>query len=197
MNAHHLVIAAAAAAVVACGGSAALAQDSAPGAATAPSASPSPVPVRSLDPCAMLTSSDVASAIGAAADQLHAPTRPSADECLWAIGARGATPARQVLLSIEQTQAAKKGCKGLQCLRIAQSVAVYIPGAQSVSSKVGTALSDAEMISGLGDKAGWKNGWLTVLKDRVVFRLAVAGAGSSSAGLAGSEALARVVLTRL
>jgi hypothetical protein len=49
----------------------------------------------------------------------------------------------------------------------------------------------------LGDKAAWKDGWLTVLKQAVVFRLEVSGSQSSTGALPVSETLARAVLGHL
>lgn len=164
-----------------------------------PQASPTSAPPsqgpRGIDPCALLAQPDVASALGVGIDQLGAPTRPTTSECLWAATSHDSGPARQVLLAVDVAQAAKSGCKGLQCFWIVQTVAGYIPGMSNFNRAVGTA-EDVEYITGLGDKAAWKNGWLTVLKQAVVFRLDVSAAPSSSA-LGVSEDLARTVLTHL
>lgn len=151
---------------------------------------------QSIDPCALLAQPDVASALGVGIDQLRAPARPTTSECLWAASAHGSGPARQVLLAVDVAQAAKSGCRGLQCLWIVQTVTGYIPGMSNFNRAVGTA-EDVEYITGLGDKAAWKNGWLTVLKSAVVFRLEVSASPSSAGALNVSEALARTVLTRL
>ena len=172
---------------------------SAPSAAPSPQSSPQVSPVATkrpgVDPCALLGQSDVASALGVGIDQVRAPTRPTPNECLWASVVHTSGPTQQVLLTVDAAQAAKSGCKGLQCLSIVQAVTGYIPGLSSFNSAVGTA-EDVEYITGLGDKAAWKNGQLTVLKQGIVFGLDVTAAHSSNS-LATSEELARTVLTRI
>lgn len=191
--------------VLLCSRSMALASQASPTPALsgAPATSPQPSPQVSpaatkrpgVDPCALLGQSDVASALGVGIDQVRAPTRPTPNECLWAGVVHTSGPAQQVLLTVDAAQAAKSGCRGLGCLSIVQSVTDYIPGMSSFNRAVGTA-EDVEYITGLGDKAAWKNGQLTVLKQGVVFGLDVSAAHSSSA-LAASELLARTVLTRI
>jgi hypothetical protein len=98
-----------------------------------------------------------------------------------------------VLLTIQPVQAAKT-CRGFGCLHIVQSV-MGIPGLPSLPPALSEAFADAQMLSGLGDKAAWKDGKLTVLKADMAFQLLVQGSRSST--LATSEALARTVLNHL
>jgi hypothetical protein len=175
-----------------------------PASSFAPDAPPvqQPAPVSSqagqglkgIDPCALLAQPDVASALGVGIDQLRAPTRPTTTECLWAAAAHGSDPTRQVLLAIDQ--GTKSGCRGLQCLAIVQTVTSYIPGMSAFNQAIGSA-ENVVYITGLGDKAAWKDGWLTVLKQAVVFRLEVSGSQSSTGALPVSETLARAVLAHL
>ena len=167
----------------------------APSPQSSPQVSPSATKRPGIDPCALLDQSDVASALGVGIDQVRAPTRPTSNECLWASAVHTSGPTQQVLLTVDAAQAAKSGCKGFQCLSIVQSVTGYIPGMNSFNQAVGTA-EDVEYITGLGDKAAWKNGQLTVIKQGIVFGLDVTAAHSSN-GLATSEELARTVLTRI
>ncbi|MDQ6825559.1 MAG: hypothetical protein M3007_08880 [Candidatus Eremiobacteraeota bacterium] len=106
-------------------------------------------------------------------------------------------PAGQVMLALDVAQNPKRACKGLRCVWLAQSIAGSIPGVQLFNSKLGGALNDAQMIAGLGDKAAWNNGRLTVLKNEVVFPLQVSSAHSGSSSLGVSEALTQTVLGRL
>ena len=159
---------------------------------------PAPPPaaqgLKGIDPCALLSQPDIASALGVGVDQLRAPTRPTTSECLWAAAAHGNEATSQVLLAIDQ--GTKSGCRGLQCLSIVQTVTSYIPGMNAFNSAVGSA-QNVIYITGLGDKAAWKDGWLTVLKQAVVFRLEVSGSQSSTGALPVSETLARAVLGHL
>jgi hypothetical protein len=160
----------------------------------APATPPAAQGPKGIDPCALLSQPDIASALGVGIDQLRAPTRPTTTECLWAAAAHGAGATSQVLLAIDQ--GTKSGCKGIQCLSIVQAVTSYIPGMNAFNSAIGNA-QNVMYITGLGDKAAWNDGWLTVLKQAVVFRLEVSGSQSSSGALPVSETLARAVLAHL
>lgn len=143
------------------------------------------------NPCAMLSSSDVASALGVGVRSLGAAQRLSANQCAWAVASHGGTAAQSVVLTT-QTVSAKPSCRGLSCLHIVQ--AALGSAMPSLPSAFGDAFADAEMISGLGDKAAWKDGRLTVVKADMAFQLLV---HSPSPALATSEALARDVLYRV
>lgn len=146
-----------------------------------------------FDPCGMLGAPDVASALGVGVSSLGTARRPSPNECAWAVASHAGAPARSVLLMMQPVQEAKT-CRGLGCLHIVQSV-IGIPGLPSLPPVMSEAFSDAQMLSGLGDKAAWKDGKLTVLKADMAFQLLVQG--SHSPTLATSEALARTVLYHL
>lgn len=148
-----------------------------------------------LDPCALISQASLAGALSVTADQIGTPTHPTAEECAWAVASHAGSGAQRVLLGVETARAAKS-CRGLSCVFMAQSV-LSLANISAFSPGIMEALSDAQIIAGLGDKAGWKNGALTVLKNEIAFRLVVSGAGSDARRLAISEALARDVLTRL
>jgi hypothetical protein len=56
---------------------------------------------------------------------------------------------------------------------------------------VNEAFSGAQEISDLGDRAGWKNGVLSVLKGQVLIQVDATGQSSGSQSLAVSKAIAR------
>ncbi|MBV9271497.1 MAG: hypothetical protein JO165_10400 [Candidatus Eremiobacteraeota bacterium] len=145
-----------------------------------------------VDPCAMLAAPDVASALGVGVRSLGTPQRPSANECAWPIAAHAGTPAQTVVLSMQSIH--QSPCRGLNCLRAVQSV-LNLPGAPGLPSQFADAFNDAQLIAGLGDKASWKDGRLTVVKADMAFQLFVRG--SASPGLSETEALARTVLGRI
>lgn len=146
------------------------------------------------DPCAMLSAPDVASALGVGVRSLGPAQHPSPNECAWAVASHAGAPARTVSLVMQPVQAAKTACHGLGCLHIVQSV-LDVAGVPGLPSAFSEAFSDAQLISGLGDKASWKDGRLTVVRADMAFQLLVHG--TASPALATSEALARDVLYRL
>ncbi len=165
---------------------------------SSPSPSPSPaIHDMKIDPCAMLAAQNLSSALGVAAQSIGTPQRPSPNECLWAVAAHGsATSAQSVLLVLQANEMKKSPCRGLSCLNFARSIVGMIPGV-NVPATMDAAFADAQFISGLGDKAAWKNGWLTVVKDRVAFQLLVQSPAASQSQLQVSQILAQNVLTRL
>lgn len=146
-----------------------------------------------VDPCAMLSTSDVASALGVGVRSLGAAQHPSANECAWAVASHASGATRNVLL-VMQPVASKTACHGFGCLSVVQSV-LGSHGLPGLPSQFSDAFTDAQMISGLGDKASWKDGRLTVLRADMAFQLLVHGSGSPA--LNASEALARDVLYRV
>jgi hypothetical protein len=143
------------------------------------------------DPCAMLSQNDVASALGVGVRTVGTAQHPSPNECSWAVASHAGAPAQNVVL-IMQNVAAKPTCRGFSCLRMVQSVVG--PALPSLPGPLADAFTGAELISGLGDKAAWKDGKLTVVKADIAFQLLVR---SPSPALATSEALARDVLYRV
>ncbi len=141
----------------------------------------------------MLGSPDVASALGVGVSSLGTAQHSSANECAWAVSSHGGAPARTVVLTMHPVQAAT-ACHGFGCLRAVQSV-LGVPGVPNLPPGLSSAFTDAQMLSGLGDKASWKEGTLTVVKADMAFQLLVQG--SRSPALAASETLARAVLNHL
>ncbi len=145
-----------------------------------------------VDPCAMLGAPDVASALGVGVGSLGAAQHPSPNECAWAVASHTHGVARNILLVMQPVHAAP--CHGFSCLHVVQSV-LNLPGLPGIPAQFSEAFNDAQLIAGLGDKASWKDGRLTVLKAGMAFQLLVHQNGSPV--LATSETLARVVLDHL
>lgn len=172
-----------------CGGTVASTQQQ-----NAQQASPPPAPsAAKMDPCAMLGAPDVASALGVGVQSIGAAQHPSANECAWGVASHAGAPARNVLLVVEPV-AQKSACHGLGCLGIVQSV-LNVSGVPAMPAQFVEAFNDAQTIAGLGDKAAWKDGRLTVVKADMAFQLFVRG--SASPALATSESLARTILERV
>jgi hypothetical protein len=145
------------------------------------------------DPCAMLSQSDVASALGVGAATVGVPHHPSANECVWAVASHAGAPAQNVVLLAQPVHAAQTACRGFGCLgKVTSLLGAHVPG---LPGEFADAFNDAQLISGLGDKASWKDGKLTVLRADMAFQLLVRG--TASPALATSEALARDVLARV
>jgi hypothetical protein len=147
-----------------------------------------------VDPCAMLGAPDVASALNVGVRSIGTAQRPSANECAWSVASHAGAPAQNVVLVMQNVQAPKAACHGFGCLHVVQSV-LGIPGVPGLPPQFSEAFNDAQLIAGLGDKAAWKDGRLTVVKADMAFQLFVRG--SASLALSTSEALARDVLARL
>ncbi|MGH7839590.1 MAG: hypothetical protein ACREQC_17445, partial [Candidatus Binataceae bacterium] len=65
-----------------------------------------------VDPCAMLSAPDVASALGVGVRSLGTAQRPSPDECAWPVAARAGAPAQNVVLVMQNVPPAKPHCHG-------------------------------------------------------------------------------------
>ncbi len=147
-----------------------------------------------VDPCAMLSQSDVASALGVGAATVGKPQHPSANECAWAVASHAGAPAQNVVLLAQPVNATQAACHGLKCLSAVTSV-LGSHGLPGVPGQFADAFNDAQLISGLGDKASWKDGKLTVLRADMAFQVLVHG--TASPALSTSEALARDVLVHV
>lgn len=147
----------------------------------------------SADPCTMLSPNDVASALHVGASAVGTPQRSSAGECTWPVASRSGGQPQSVVVT-EQPVHAQSACHGLGCLNAVTSV-LGSHGLPGLPGQFGGAFNDAQMISGLGDRASWKDGKLTVLRADMAFQVLVNG--SASPALAASEALARDVLLRV
>ncbi len=147
-----------------------------------------------VDPCAMLSQNDVASALGVGAATVGTPQHPSANECAWAVASHAGAPAQNVVLVAQAVHPGPAACHGFSCLSAVTSV-LGSHGLPGVPGQFADAFNDAQLISGLGDKASWKDGKLTVLRADMAFQLLVHG--TASPALSTSEALARDVLVRV
>ncbi len=146
-----------------------------------------------VDPCAMLSQNDIASALGVGSSSVRAAQRPSENECSWAVASHVGAPAQTVVLTTQAVQPTKTACHGLNCINAVTSV--LGPAMPALPSQIAGAFTDAQAVSGLGDKAAWKDGTLTVVKADLAFQLLVRG--SASPALATSETLARDVLSHV
>jgi hypothetical protein len=155
---------------------------------------------RSPDPCVLLTPQSVAAAIGVTLDHVANPTRPTADECFWAVGGHMPQPAQGVLLTVKPVvERAKGGCRDLNCLKLAQSVLSLTPigNDPTYSTLVGPVEGTAIEIAGLGNKATWANGVLTVLSNAAAFQVRIGSGADSQQYLQDCEKLAKYVLDRM
>jgi hypothetical protein len=152
------------------------------------------------DPCALLATQTVATTIGVTIDQLAKPTHPTPDECFWAVGTHAPQRVESVLLTIKPiVQQAESGCHGLKCLQLVQSVLSITPLAsnRTYAMLVGPVEGTAVQIAGLGNKATWANGALTVLANATAFQVRIGSGAQSTQYLQDCEKLARYVLDRL
>ncbi len=168
------------------------------------SSSPLPAPSggvnaggHSYDPCAMVSQQDVASAAGVAVNQVSSPSRPTSNECAWAVASHAGAPAQQVVLTLQSADEARKA-HGLARFTSALSAVQSIPGVPAVNNPiVNEAFSGAQEISDLGDRAGWKNGVLFVLKGQVLMHVDATGQSSDSQSLVVSKAIARSAIENM
>lgn len=188
------------------------------GAAGAAMSSPSPVPSAGVvanptplaavgnpnapnghpyDPCAMVSQTSVAAAAGVATNQVFTPTRPTENECVWAVANKSGTGAQQIALTVQTVNQVKQA-HGIAKFGAILSAASQIPGVPMPTNPVVTrAFADAQVVVGLGDRAGWKNGTLSVLKNEALVQVTATGQSSDSESLAVSKAIATSALTKL
>jgi len=165
-----------------------------------------PVPVASstpagsshaYDPCAMVSQQNVASAAGVAANQVFVPQKPTENECVWAIGNKAGTPGQQVALTVQTVNQVQKA-HGMARFGAILGAVRNIPGAPlPQSAVVQHAFADAQIVVGLGDKAGWKNGTLSVLKNETLLQVNATGQSSDSESLTVCKSVARSALTNV
>ncbi len=178
--------------------------------APAPSASPSSAPLasatpavaapgggHSYDPCAMVSQQDVASAAGVAVNQVFTPATPTKNECVWAIGNKAGVAGQQVALTVQTVDQVKQA-HGIAKFGAILSAVQGIPGVSLPSNPVVTrAFADAQVVVGLGDRAGWKNGTLSVLKNEMLFAVNVTGQQNDDRSLLVAKSVARAALSHM
>src|SRR5262249_44373873 len=121
-------------------------------------------------------------------------------ECFWAAGTHAPQQIQSVLLTVKPVvEQAKGGCHGLKCLQLVQSVLSVTPlgGKRTYNTLVGPVEGSAVQMAGLGDKATWANGALTVLANATAFQVRIGSGAESAQYLQDCEKLARHVLDRL
>lgn len=149
------------------------------------------------DPCALVSQRDLASAAGVAANQVLTPTSPTKNECIWAIGSKAGAPGPQVTLTLQAIDQARQA-HGLARFAGMIGVLQSLPGAGIVNNPIVTrAFSEAQLVANLGDKAGWQNGSLSVLKNQLLFNVGVSGQASDASGLKVATSVAQSVLQHL
>jgi len=160
----------------------------------APTTSPT---MHAFDPCAVISQQDVASAAGVAVNQVFTPRQPTATECVWAIGNKAGTPGQQIAYTV-QTVGAVQQAHGMARFGSILGAVQGIPGVPlPQSALVQRAFADAQVIVGLGDRAGWKNGTLSVLKNETLFQVNATGQSTDSDSLAVCKSVAESALTNL
>ncbi len=164
--------------------------------AVAPAA-PSPGGGHSYDPCAMVSQQDVASAAGVATDQVFKPASPTKNECIWAIGNKAGVPGQQVALTVQTIDQVKQA-HGLARFGAILSAIQNIPGVPMPSNPVVTrALADAQIVAGLGDRAGWKNRTLSVVKSELLIQVNVTGQPTDAESLKVATSVAKAALQNM
>ncbi len=162
----------------------------------APSSAPNPLN-HAYDPCAMISQQDVASAAGVAANQVFVPQKPTENECVWAIGNKAGTPGQQVALTVQTVNQVQQA-HGMARFGALLSAVQNIPGVPLPPSPVVQhAFADAQIVVGLGDKAGWKNGTLSVLKNETLLQVNATGQSTDSESLTVCKSIAKSALTNI
>jgi hypothetical protein len=73
-----------------------------------------------------------------------------------------------------------------------------IPGVPVPNNPVVTrAFADAQVVVGLGDKAGWKSGTLSVLKNETLFQVNAVGQTTDADSLKAATSIAKVALNNI
>lgn len=168
-------------------------------AARAPvAADPAPAPTHHpYDPCEMVSQQDVASAAGVAVDQVFTPKSPTVDECVWAVGNKAGVPGQQFALTV-QTVGQVRQAHGIARFGVMLKAVQSIPGLPMPSDPAVTrAFADAQTVVDLGDKAGWKSGTLSVLKNETLFQVNAAGQSTDSESLKAATAIAKAALNHV
>jgi hypothetical protein len=170
-----------------------------------PAAAPTATPIGNpnapnghpYDPCAMVSQTSVAAAAGVATNQVFTPARPTENECVWAVANKSGTGAQQIALTVQTVNQVNQA-HGIAKFGAILTAASQIPGVPMPTNPAVTrAFSDAQVVVGLGDKAGWKNGTLSVLKNEALVQVTATGQGSDSESLAVSKSIATSALTNL
>ena len=144
------------------------------------------------DPCQMVSQQDVANAMGVATEQVFTPRKPTANECMWAVAGHSGVPAQQVALTV-QTIGEVKHAHGMAAFRAIIGAVRQIPGAPITSPDVNRILDNAQAVADLGDRAGWKNGTLTVVKHELMLQVRV-DATQDSQALKAAKTIAHTAL---
>lgn len=144
------------------------------------------------DPCAMVSKSDVASALGVATEQVFTPATPSKNECVWAVAGHTGVHAQQAALTI-QTIDEVKHAHGFGIFAPLLRSVRQIPGVPISNENVNHMLDDAQEVANLGDRAGWKNGTLTVVKKELLLQVRVDGSRDSQS-LQAAKTIAQTAL---
>jgi hypothetical protein len=149
------------------------------------------------DPCEMVSQQDIASAAGVAANQVLTPKSPTTNECVWAVGNKTGVPGQQFALTV-QTVGQLQQAHGMARIGVLLQAVQSIPGVPVPNNPVVTrAFADAQVVVGLGDKAGWKSGTLSVLKNETLFQVNAVGQTTDADSLKAATSIAKVALNNL
>ena len=150
-----------------------------------------------VDPCQLMSSQNVAQAMDTTVKTVGQPQHPTPQECVWSVAGKAGGAPQSIIFNIESANNARH-CSGLACLSAVQSMMGQVPGMPTqFSSTINTALQGAQVVNGIGERAGWKNNALTVINAQQAFNIQVNSGGNDSQRLATAETLARDVIGRL
>jgi hypothetical protein len=145
------------------------------------------------DPCAMVSQANIAAAAGVAVNQVSTPASPTKNECMWAVANKSGLGAQQIALTVQTVDQVKQA-HGIARFGAVLAAVQQIPGVPMPNNPIVTrAFADAQVVTGLGDKAGWKSGTLSVLKSETLYQVSVSNTGTdpnSGKGVAISVATA-------
>jgi hypothetical protein len=166
-------------------------------------ADPSPVPSPTgtghpYDPCAMASKTNIADATGVVADEVYTAQAPTKNECIWTVGNKTGQPGQQVAMTL-QTVDQVKASHGMARFGVLLNAVQNVPGVKMPDNPVvQNAFKDAQVVQGLGDQAGWKNGTLTVLKSHTLVLIKITGGPNNNSGaLSASKQVATDVVNHI
>lgn len=154
-------------------------------------------PGHPYDPCEMASKTDIASATGVAVDEVYTPKAPTKTECIWTVGNKVGQPGQQVAMTL-QTVDEVKASHGMARFGVILNAVQNVPGVKMPTNPIVTnAFKDAQVVQGLGDQAGWKNGTLSVLKAHLLVQISLVGQNNPSKNLDEEKSIATDVVSHI
>jgi hypothetical protein len=148
------------------------------------------------DPCAMVSSQDVAAAFGVATNQVFTPQRPTANECEWAVAAHTGVPGQQAAFTLQTIDQAKHQ-SGWKLFSTVLAAARSIPGAPITNATVNNIFDNAQTVANLGDQASWKDRTLSVVKRQLLLQVQVTSTDTDSQSLQIAKSIATSALQHI